>query len=279
MPNWCVNKLTVIGPKDSRDRLVAQIKGEDTDFDFGKVVPIPETPTYSAESSNTAFTCGCKSEFVGEAPNGSWQINGKDVVKKPTDNGTIGATFSGTAEYCPEHDAIGVQYSPNNWYNWNLSHWGTKWNAAEVHVDHFDAMTIIMFETAWSPAEPIVAALAEQFGDCQITHDYVECGMEFAGRQVYNELEDDDIILHTKLSGAVRKETVTKKSTGFDGEERSYDEVVWYNEQGNETHPSVWDYDDRGASLGLLKQNAQSQGGLEFHALAMLLFPDSGWGG
>ncbi len=275
MPNWCVNKLTIIGPKDSRDRLVAQVKGEDTEFDFGKVVPVPETPTYTATSSNTAFTCGCTSEYIDNA----WRVNGKEVVKRATDNGTIGATFSGTADYCPEHDAIGVQYSPNNWYNWNTSNWGTKWNAAEAYVDHFDAMTIISFETAWAPAEPVVAALAEQFADCQITHDYVECGMEFAGRKVFNVLDEDDVILLTKLSGAVRKETVTQTTTGFDGAERSYDRTVWYNEQGDETHPSLWDYDDRGSSLGLLQQQVDVQGGLEFHAVAMMLFPDSGWGG
>lgn len=275
MPNWCVQRLTVIGPKESRDRLVAQIKGEDTEFDFGKVVPIPETPTYSATSSNTSFTCGCTSENV----DGEWRINGKPVVKKPTDNGTIGATFSGTADYCPEHDAIGVQYSPNNWYNWNISNWGTKWNAAESHVDHFDAMTVISFETAWAPAEPIAVALAEQFADCQITHDYVEQGMEFAGRKCYNALDEDKIILHTKLSGAVRKETVTKESENFDGTVRSYETEVWYNEQGDETHPSLWDYDNRGSSLALLSEDVDAQGGLLFISVASLLFEDSSWGG
>jgi len=91
MPNWCVNRLTVIGPKDSRDRLVAQVKGEDTEFDFGKVVPIPETPAYTATASNTAFTCGCTSEYIDNA----WRVNGKEVVKRATDNGTIGAGTTG----------------------------------------------------------------------------------------------------------------------------------------------------------------------------------------
>jgi hypothetical protein len=236
---------------------------------------MPETPTYSATSSNTSFTCGCTSEVV----DGKWMINGKEVVKKATDNGTIGTTISGTADYCPEHDAIGVQYSPNNWYNWNVSHWGTKWNAAEAYVENCDSMTEITFETAWAPAEPVVVALAEQFVDCQITHDYVECGMEFVGRKVFNVLAEDDIILHTKLSGAVRKEVVTKTSVLFDGTDNSYQQTVWYNEQGDETHPHLWDYDDRGASLGLLQQEVDVQGGLEFHAVAMMLFPDSGWGG
>jgi hypothetical protein len=140
-------------------------------------------------------------------------------------------------------------------------------------------MTIILFETAWAPAEPVVAALAEQFADCQITHDYVECGMEFAGRKCFNALDEDKIILYTKLSGAVRKEVITEKTTGFDGEEHSYDRTVWYNEQGDETHPSLWDYDDRGASLALLAEDVDVQGGLQFTAVALMLFPDGGWGG
>ena len=41
------------------------------------------------------------------------------------------------------------------------------------------------FDTAWSPAEPVVAALAEKFPTLRIIHRYCEGGMGYAGEVVY----------------------------------------------------------------------------------------------
>jgi hypothetical protein len=55
-----------------------------------------------------------------------------------------------------------------NWYNWNLESWGTKWDASDVevwantHNNRIDAINI-RFQTAWSPAEPVFIALAQQW--------------------------------------------------------------------------------------------------------------------
>jgi hypothetical protein len=47
----------------------------------------------------------------------------------------------------------------DDWYNWNVSNWGTKWDACEPHESReVDGLTIF-FETAWSPPEPIFDVL------------------------------------------------------------------------------------------------------------------------
>ena len=54
--------------------------------------------------------------------------------------------------------------NPLNWYNWNTSHWGTKWDAREPDSDISDDGTVITysFDTAWSPPVPVFLELSRQ---------------------------------------------------------------------------------------------------------------------
>lgn len=60
-----------------------------------------------------------------------------------------------------------AKYGKDNWYDWNIEHWGTKWNCygfSDQTVQDFDGSTI-EFQTAWSHPAPILARLAEQYPD------------------------------------------------------------------------------------------------------------------
>lgn len=52
-----------------------------------------------------------------------------------------------------------------NWYDWNVANWGTKWNAYDVtvtdHIDHDHPYLNYSFSTAWSPPYGIIVTLAE----------------------------------------------------------------------------------------------------------------------
>lgn len=50
------------------------------------------------------------------------------------------------------------KYGSNNWYNWSIKHWGTKWNAYENNIDDNE----IEFSTAWSMPKPIYKKLSKQ---------------------------------------------------------------------------------------------------------------------
>ena len=53
----------------------------------------------------------------------------------------------------------------DNWYNWRVANWGTKWNA-DVQYDTFDQWengeVFIEFNTAWDTPMPIIKKLSEQ---------------------------------------------------------------------------------------------------------------------
>lgn len=52
--------------------------------------------------------------------------------------------------------------TPDNWYDWNVAHWGTKWNAyCQSVVEQDNDEITLQFDTAWSPPEPVIARLKE----------------------------------------------------------------------------------------------------------------------
>ena len=68
------------------------------------------------------------------------------------------------------------------WWDWRIQNWGTKWNSYDDYVEIVDDETVeYTFSTAWSPPEPVIAKLREQYPDVSITAFYDEPGMEIAG--------------------------------------------------------------------------------------------------
>lgn len=212
MPNWCVNQLDITGDEAEVARLIEAVKGDkansDERFSFDTIVPPPmDSPFYAISDGQNDFQCGCKKEWittkeaVGEpmtegyvSEEGYWAVNGIAVDREAVDNGTIKASvaqmFGGT-EVCPIHKLPSNTAHPDWWYNWNVANWGTKWNCSEVWHDRTDngdveeGRTAYSFDTAWSPAEPVVLALSAMFPKLNITHRYCEGGMSYAGEVVY----------------------------------------------------------------------------------------------
>ena len=79
-----------------------------------------------------------------------------------------------------------------NWYNWSIENWGTKWDAGEID-DEFERLSDeeakICFSTAWSPPAPAIKELSAQFPQAIITLFYYESGMDFCGEVVYSNAE------------------------------------------------------------------------------------------
>lgn len=50
-------------------------------------------------------------------------------------------------------------YGKNNWYDWSIFHWGTKWNAYHSNLDKDN--NTMEFDTAWSCPMPVLDALAK----------------------------------------------------------------------------------------------------------------------
>lgn len=72
-------------------------------------------------------------------------------------------------------------YGKNNWYDWSIENWGTKWNSVDAELRE----NCFVFDTAWSPCSPVISTLAEMFPEARFEYWYEELGMRFCGREVY----------------------------------------------------------------------------------------------
>ena len=68
-----------------------------------------------------------------------------------------------------------------NWYDWNINHWGTKWDASVIDWERRDDNEIwISFESAWSPPTTLYEYLVEE--GWEVDAIYQEPGMGYAGQ-------------------------------------------------------------------------------------------------
>lgn len=160
MPNWVYNGLTIEGSPDSVKKLMEQMNQP-----FTLLHNSWDVSTQSFVKKNTLY------------PNpvfAFWNII------KPTDLEAYHqqAEFKGTT--------LPIDFSGDDWYNWNVRNWGTKWDVAvsadekhpdtnmedtangDNHVVHYN------FQTAWSRPMPALINLSSQYPDLLFTLSYEE---------------------------------------------------------------------------------------------------------
>lgn len=82
------------------------------------------------------------------------------------------------------------KYGADNWFDWRVIFWGTKWDISEVttvpnvmHLNprHPPEKVVYDFDTAWSPPEPAFIEIAKKFPKLIFKLKYWEPGMAFRG--------------------------------------------------------------------------------------------------
>ncbi len=76
---------------------------------------------------------------------------------------------------------------PANWYDWNRSNWGTKWNAYGLESDAIrqeDQFVILTFRTAWSPPYGWLCALFNRLG-CDMKISWLDEGAADGRHEVW----------------------------------------------------------------------------------------------
>ena len=85
----------------------------------------------------------------------------------------------------------------DNWYDWNISNWGTKWDTtADVTEliepdDHGVASISLAFDSAWSPPVEWYSYITAHYG-VHVSAYYYEPGMAFVGKWCDSEEEHYD---------------------------------------------------------------------------------------
>lgn len=168
------NTLVVIGPKNILEELVSLVivktdKGEDW-FDFNKVFPYPKR----FADMDTKTTEWEKMLELADK-------NGEVPPLGPDKGGTsFGEVTPARRKWFDDHPRPESGFSHGG-INWNIAHWGTKWNSYNTKKvgkpqrkeKGGEAFVVKMrFQTAWEPPIPIVYGLAAIFPELEFELNY-----------------------------------------------------------------------------------------------------------
>lgn len=206
MPNWCFNKVVIVGEKEDISKL-RELIGQN-DFDFNKIIPMPT----EIDEESVGQTVGNTRAFI----DGSTKIAHIDLRCKNSKltfqkDGQPTETFYSLANaiiegylVCPEcikeekfdkpiKDGVALvqKYGFDNWYDWRRANWGTKWNACDSAIKWTDKKILLYFNTAWRPADKIYQKLVEMFPNLKIKWDYFDEQEEYQGS--LDKLDENDI--------------------------------------------------------------------------------------
>ena len=96
----------------------------------------------------------------------------------------------------------------NNWYDWRVQNWGTKWDVDTEGLEFKDngdgtASIVGWFDSAWAPPIEAYNTFLDDMDNCTLESFYEEGGMDFAGH--YDNGSDDYI---EGISDMARKKIV-----------------------------------------------------------------------
>lgn len=179
MPNWVYNYVGVKGdPVDLqaiKDYLNRPFSLEQWEYSpnptTGKVEPKRVTIQYS----NPVFAF--------------WNVirPSESVMEEYTALQSVTKSSSDPSDPKWLSDYLSKSLESNHWYDWNTTHWGTKWDIAVSDGSQYPATTIYdsddgtsfdyYFETAWSPVPQVIDILSRKFPTLEFEYEYYEESM------------------------------------------------------------------------------------------------------
>lgn len=173
MPNHITTEVEISGTKAKISKLIkdTKIKLEtdiDNEFDFNGIIKMPKSmhitsgtstelgmAAYDQTSFNKYAAYGWFTERYGNAQSPEEL---RAFMKASDDEGNKNALKEGKIAI----DNL-RKYGAKDWYDWSNEHWGTKWNAYDVHyLDHSDTKLVVQLSTAWDTPHKIWQALEDK---------------------------------------------------------------------------------------------------------------------
>ena len=159
MPNHITNRLIIIGTQEQVAQVREAIKGEGEDrfIDFNKIAPIP-TELEGTVSPMRIITQAEYDEQERKIANNELS----DMEKQ------WGLSRGLTQALADEYKK---KFGHCDWYGWQTSNWGTKWNAYSQHESDENC---IEFDTAWSNPYSILVKLSKMFPEVTFEVEYAD---------------------------------------------------------------------------------------------------------
>ena len=160
MPNWCDNQITITGPNSVIDKIEKIVKEEEN------------TDLSSKEKGETPGLL----QFMAPMPEELMETEAGPIAK--------------TKKEKLARQTRKLEFGAENWYDWRVNNWGTKWELCEFYgVDRQylteqsegESTISFAFSSAWSPPIGAYEKFLENNSNCFIRAYYYEGGCDFMG--------------------------------------------------------------------------------------------------
>lgn len=191
MPNWSFNNFQISGRSEEMEKFYQTALKKSTEgeliFSFSNVIPQPQKIKNTISPSSSAK--GVKWLNTSKLEHREGQISeilGQQVDLIPCENNT--------EEKCKQ---LIQEFGYDNWYDWNIENWGTKWNVEVEYFEKSDTQFSCQFETAWVPPGIFLSKLQKLFPALDIKLTYELEGCNECGLLITHRVGDQvDIISH-----------------------------------------------------------------------------------
>lgn len=166
MPNWCYNTVTIQGPKDQVDFIKNKLNEPYTrqHDQWNPETGQMEIKDYHYDSPVFSF----------------WNIY------RPEQDGVSLDVYMQQNDHSKPL-AEQLLFAGNNWYDWNVRNWGTKWDVGVSNDTEYpdtelmeheskgeDQWLVYKLNTAWSPPTPAMEKLSALVPNCVVTLNFEE---------------------------------------------------------------------------------------------------------
>lgn len=164
MPNWVTNNVRIIADETLLAKIREEVKGtpysngEDRDFDFNTIAPIPK----ELEGTRSPMNVISQKEYDEQER----KIANDDFTEKEREWGISRCL---TQELIDEYTK---RFGYCDWYSWQVNNWGTKWNASDVYWA--DDNEYVSFNTAWSTPFNLLVKLSEKYPEATFEVEYAD---------------------------------------------------------------------------------------------------------
>ncbi len=193
MPNWSYNSLKVSGTKEEMEKfyqiaLKMDESGKEV-FSFNNLFPMPEKIRNTISPSSSALGRKWINEDVSSKRNDKLS----DVLGEDENHPDLIPVENNTPEKCQQ---LIKEFGTDNWYDWNIKNYGTKWNATDTDFTKEETEFHSNFDTAWSPPSTFIEKLVKMFPnlDIKLVYDLEgsnDCGILYSedGEMYFQEGE------------------------------------------------------------------------------------------
>lgn len=154
MPNHIINRVHVREAREADMKKIKLVmKTKESEFDFNALAPMPK----ELKHVTSPVRIITEKEYK------------KQIDEMPSE-AEIDKSYWGHGLTLGMSKRYKKLFGADNWYDWHVMNWGTKWNAYDIDWQG----NVIEFQTAWSTPEPIIHKLSKRFPEFEIYVEYAD---------------------------------------------------------------------------------------------------------